>query len=331
MKEAISPEAVSDISHSRIPEGNEGNAASSLKSVAMLGLALSVGASGALVSQTEASAAVSVPTNAATTEAFSNGSRVPTHKAAVSAESDEASAQAAGYHRVASGESLWQIAQRHRVGLRELKAANALSPETSIRVGQVLRVPGNTAEIQQSPVSEVVPTSLVASAAPVESAADTAAQSEDTLSIADLSAQSEAPETLDLQPVPAASRPEAAAPTEAIQIEIAEPIEIADASALQVGASALQLEPAPAVEEVVVAPAPAVTALALPTAATSTYQVQAGDTLLTLLAFWGPCPNGEAGCTGDIVADGVVGVNDLLKMLADWGACPTSPLIPPRP
>lgn len=288
LKEAISPEAVSDISHSRIPEGNEGNAASSLKSAAMLGLALSVGASGALVSQTEASAAVSLPTNAATTEAFSSGSRVLAPQAPAlensDISSDEATAQIVSYHTVESGESLWQIAQQHRVGLRELKSANALPPETSIRVGQVLRVPGSTQE-QRSLASEVVPAQFVATAAPVISDADAASQPEDTLSSAELGAQAEEPELGLRQPI-AASRPEAAAPTRSIQIEIAEPLEIADASALQLEPATSPLEPATS-EEAVIAPAPAVTALALPAAATSTYQVQAGDTLSNIASALG--------------------------------------------
>ena len=295
MKEAISQEAVSDISHSRIPEGNEGSASGGLKSAAMLGLALSVGASGALVSQTEATAAVSVPTTPATAEAFLNGSTVPSRKAAtpenLETSASAATAQVVGYHTVASGESLWQIAQRHRVGLRELKQANALPPETSIRVGQVLRVPDAQALPQSS---EVIPARLVASAVPVTDTAGTAAQTEGTLGDTDLSAEVEAPPTealqAEIQPASVIAYPEEpTAPTETvqtetIQIEIAERIELADASALQV-------EPVTASvaisEEAAIAPAPMVTALALPAAATSSYRVQAGDTLSNIASSLG--------------------------------------------
>ena len=145
MKQAISQETVSDSSHSRIPKENESNASgSSIKSAAMLGIALSVGASGAMVPQADASAAVTTSTAATATKAFSSDSKV-----VAAAEADSASTvaessqqQIADLHTVGSGESLWQIAQQHGVGLRDLKTANALQPETSIRVGQVLKVPG---------------------------------------------------------------------------------------------------------------------------------------------------------------------------------------------
>ena len=144
MKEAISQETANDVSHSRILEGNECTSASNgLKSAAMLGLALSVGASGALVAQTEATAAVPAPTTSATTEAFSSDSQV----SATTSEASAVSQQVAAYHTVEAGESLWQIAQQHRVGLRELKGANALPPETAIRVGQVLKVPGSETHV----------------------------------------------------------------------------------------------------------------------------------------------------------------------------------------
>ncbi|MGB3292652.1 MAG: peptidoglycan DD-metalloendopeptidase family protein [Phormidesmis sp.] len=289
MKEAISQEAVSDISHSRILERNEGNATSSLKSAAMLGLALSVGASGALVSQTEASAAVSVPTNAATTEAFSSGSRVLAPQAAALDDSnisaDKATTPVVGYHTVESGQSLWQIAQQHRVGLRELKSANALPPETSIRVGQVLRVPGSTSEMQQSLVSEA-PAQLVANAAPTESVSDAAAQREGELTSTDVSTQVENSEA-DLRQELAASHLESTAPTRSIQIEIAEPLEIADASALRLELASEEVIEAPASEQAVTVPAPTVTALALPAAATSTYQVRSGDTLSNIASAVG--------------------------------------------
>ena len=140
MKEAISTETVADSSHSRIPEGNGyNNPSNNLKSAAMLGIALSVGASGALISQTEASAAVSIPTASAATKAFSSNS-----KASVTGTEATAAQQVVGYHTVKPGESLWQIAQEYHVGLRELKSTNALPQETAIRVGQILKVPGST-------------------------------------------------------------------------------------------------------------------------------------------------------------------------------------------
>ncbi len=283
MKEAISQEAVSDISHSRIPEGNEGNASSSLKSAAMLGLALSVGASGALVSQTKASAAVSVPTNSATTEAFSNGSRVSGSQASALENSDfsadEATGQLVSLHTVESGESLWQIAQQHRVGLRELKLANSLPPETSIQVGQVLRVPGMTEAVQRSLAIDADSAQLVASVAADDNVINsdvvsTATQGENSLTAAELSAQVEVSET-------ASSRQEA--PLRAGSSELTAPaasmqIEIADASLIQ-SAPALTAEP--------LETASVETARALPTAAATTYQVQAGDTISNIASALG--------------------------------------------
>lgn len=155
MKEAISTETVADASHSRIPEGNGyNNSGKSLKSATMLGIALSVGASGALISQAEALAAVSIPTNSAATKAFSSNSEasVPVTEAA-------AAHQVVGYHTVEPGESLWQIAQQYHVGLRELKSTNALPQETAIRVGQILKVPdspsGSTVEAA-TPTSQLI-------------------------------------------------------------------------------------------------------------------------------------------------------------------------------
>lgn len=283
MKEAISQEAVSDISHSRIPEGNEGNASCSLKSVAMLGLALSVGASGALVSQTKASAAVSVPTNSATTEAFSNGSRVSGSQASALESSDfsadEATDPVLSLHKVESGESLWQIAQQHRVGLRELKLANSFPPETSIRVGQVLRVPGMTEAVQRSLASDADSAQLVASVAADDNVVNnnvvsTASQGENSLTAAEPGAQVEVSETVSSrqEALLKAGSSELTAPVASMQIEIA------DASLLQ-SAPALTAEP--------LETASVETALALPTAAATTYQVQAGDTISNIASALG--------------------------------------------
>lgn len=283
MKEAISQEAVSDIGHSRIPEGNEGNASSSLKSAAMLGLALSVGASGALVSQAKASAAVSVPTNSATTEAFSSGSRVSVSQASALENSDfsadEATGQLVSLHTIQSGESLWQIAQQHGVGLRELKLANSLPPETSIRVGQVLRVPGMTETVQRSLASDADSAQLVASVAADDNVINndvvsTATQGENSLTAAELSARVEVSEM--------ASSPQAA-PLRAGSSELTAPvasmqIEIADASLIQ-SAPALTAEP--------LETASVETARALPTAAATTYQVQSGDTISNIASALG--------------------------------------------
>ncbi|MEL6353286.1 MAG: peptidoglycan DD-metalloendopeptidase family protein [Cyanobacteria bacterium J06627_28] len=176
----------------------------------MLGIALSVGASGALVSPAEASAAVSVPTTSETTKAFSSESKV---SAVQGAEVAAASPQEiVAYHTVASGESLWQIAQQHRVGLQDLKSANELPPETSIRVGQVLRVPaGNTVVALAS--TNLPAEAVVASGELVEQIETEAADSVESNSVESNS-----------QPVLVAEAPDE--PVASIEIEIADASQI---------------------------------------------------------------------------------------------------------
>ncbi|MGB3298489.1 MAG: peptidoglycan DD-metalloendopeptidase family protein [Phormidesmis sp.] len=246
MKEAISKETVSDSSHSHIPEGNgHHSSGTSLKSAAMLGLALSVGASGALVSQAEASAAVSAPTPSATTEAFSSNSEAsaPAAKAA-------ANPQVVAYHTVESGESLWQIAQQHRVGLRELKDTNALPPETSIRVGQVLKVPSST-EPANKTTSELI-AGIVAD------------------EVVDASTEKAAEPAIRLQ-----------AASEKVGSPAAISIEIADASTPAAVTTVARA--------VTTAASPATTPLATP-AAFNQYRVRSGDTLGAIASSAGTTP-----------------------------------------
>ena len=150
MKQAISQESMSDSSHSCIQRTYQNvSNGSSIKSAALLGLALSVGASGVLVAQSEAAAAVSTMEAPATANAFSSdfqGYR-PVDSALQT--------QVVAHHTVESGQSLWQIAQLHRVGLQDLKTANNLPVETSIRVGQVLKVPGAAVAVQ-SPTQAII-------------------------------------------------------------------------------------------------------------------------------------------------------------------------------
>ena len=250
MRQATSQEPVSDSGHSLILESSESNG-SSLKSAAMLGIALSVGASGALIPSPNAAAATSTPLPSATTEAFSSDTQA-------AADADAANTQQiASYHTIASGESLWQIAQQHRVGLQDLKAANALAPETSISVGQVLKVPASSAAVSASitDLSPQEPTKLASAeldnvlenvTAPAEAAESQSAVLEMTV-------------------------------TPEVTSEVASPVDIADASLASV-----QSESADAAEPVVTAYAP--------TPATSNYQVQLGDTLRSIASSMGTTP-----------------------------------------
>ncbi|MEL6880817.1 MAG: peptidoglycan DD-metalloendopeptidase family protein [Cyanobacteria bacterium J06607_10] len=163
-----------------------------------------------MVSPAEASAAVSVPTTSETTKAFSSESKV---SAVQGAEVAAASPQEiVAYHTVASGESLWQIAQQHRVGLQDLKSANELPPETSIRVGQVLRVPaGNTVVALAS--TNLPAEAVVASGELVEQIETEAADSVESNSVESNS-----------QPVLVAEAPDE--PVASIEIEIADASQI---------------------------------------------------------------------------------------------------------
>ncbi len=264
MKEAISQETVSDSSHSCIPEENGCNSPSNgLKSAAMLGFALSVGASGALVSQAEASAAVPVPTPSAASEAFSSNSKVSASSAeATAVQSQAPQSQIVAFHTVESGESLWQIAQQHRVSLRELKDANALPPETAIRVGQVLNVPSSTQET-------AVTSELIASITADETSAQASGASA-------LVQNGSAPQNLDQQS-PSQLSTDRSAGSSTIVAQVAQPassgLQIADAS-VQAAASA----------NARVGSAPVITALAAPM---REYQVRAGDTLSKIASSLG--------------------------------------------
>ncbi|MEM9087284.1 MAG: peptidoglycan DD-metalloendopeptidase family protein [Cyanobacteria bacterium P01_F01_bin.53] len=263
MKQATSQETVSDSSHSQFPKENESNASgSSIKSAAMLGIALSVGASGAMVPQADASASVTTSTAATATKAFSSDSKVAAVSEADSASgvAESSQQQIADLHTVESGESLWQIAQQHGVGLRDLKTANALPPETSIRVGQVLKVPGTMA----SNSSTSSRGAQLLAGVPAENAES----SELSIALADELLASDEPatiaQTLDVENLQASSLE--VVPEPAVSIEI----EIENASQDEVSE-------------------PVVTALATP-AAFSDYQVQLGDTLGSIASSLGTTP-----------------------------------------
>lgn len=299
MKQAMSQETVNDSSHSCIPKENESNTqGSTLKSAAMLGIALSVGASGALVSQAEASATVAAPNTSAATKAFSSDSK--TSAANVAEESQISQQQIVDYHTVESGESLWQIAQQHGIGLRDLKSANALPPETSIRVGQVLRVPGNDGA--DLAVADSDAAQVIARLAVEES--ESSPLPTDALSTADVELNQQSTD----EPVVLAQTVETdsfeATPVESIAAPVASiEIEIADASQD---------------EEV---SAPVVTALASPTSF-SNYQVQAGDTLGSIASSLGITPEAlirsNALTNPDVILEGAT-----LRVPADLSASPS--------
>ena len=273
MKEAISQETANDVSHSRIPEGNGCTSASnSLKSAAMLGLALSVGASGALVTQGEATAAVPAPTTSATTEAFSSDSQV----SAATTEASAASQQIVAYHTVEAGESLWQIAQQHRVGLRELKGANALPPETGIRIGQVLKVPGSETQVADASSELVARITADDSTAPQV----TSQRSADKLSRLRNTVTSTAKDSVLI----AQAREVESTQPESLAANFEDTVS-SEASSAEASSAEPNIEIANAPSQAPVSPS-VVTALAAPALSTH-YQVQAGDTLNTIASSLG--------------------------------------------
>ena len=280
MKKAISQEPMSDSSHSCIPAVGEGNLSSSnrVKSAAMLGIALSVGASGAFVSQADAAAAVSAPVSpSAPTEAFSSDSKVSATTAAETAAATATPLPIAGYHTVASGESLWQIAQQYHVGLRDLKTANALAPETSIRVGQVLRVPDSEVASRQTVApAQTQSAQLIAGI----TADEQPLQVSDQRSPAQLSSESVAPVA---DSAAASSQASAKATSDAAMPGAVTPSVTTEVTASAAGVPTIEMANASSQDVAATSVPPIVTArLASPTF--SQYQVQPGDTLGSIAA-----------------------------------------------
>lgn len=162
MKRANSQEPKSEISHSCFPDmiavseqASSGNAGRS-KSAAMLGLALSFGASGVLFADSEATAAVGsfVPTQSA---ASSESPQLPS---VLNSQLVQPSVNGQGltvYHTVEQGDSLWQIAKKHQVEVQDIKVANRISPDAPLQVGQVIKVPGEELTTNQPTLVSLLP------------------------------------------------------------------------------------------------------------------------------------------------------------------------------
>ncbi|MGD1856674.1 MAG: peptidoglycan DD-metalloendopeptidase family protein [Leptolyngbyaceae cyanobacterium] len=158
MKRANSQEPKSETSHScfadvdvvaeQAPSGNAGRS----KSAAVLGLALSFGASGVLFADSEATAAVGsfVVTNPS---ASSESPQLPSVLNSQLAQPSTVSQGLTVYHTVEQGDSLWQIAKEHRVEIQDIKVANRISPDEPLQVGQVIKVPNEEPSGQPTLVS----------------------------------------------------------------------------------------------------------------------------------------------------------------------------------
>ncbi|MFE4107839.1 peptidoglycan DD-metalloendopeptidase family protein [Almyronema epifaneia] len=106
----------------------------------MIGLALSMGASGALLPRQDQAAAAEVPAARFSLPTVPLALRIASMPG-LGTTVAMATPQAAAYHTVAAGQTLWQIAQIHGVDVGEIEAANGVTQDTVLQVGQVLRVP----------------------------------------------------------------------------------------------------------------------------------------------------------------------------------------------
>ena len=279
-----------DSGHSLILESSESNG-SSLKSAAMLGIALSVGASGALIPSPDAAVAANAPVPSTTTEAFSSDTATQTATAPVEASTQ----QIVGYHTIASGESLWQIAQQHGVGLQDLKAANALAPETSISVGQVLKVPASTLH----------PARTLARTEPVKVASAVTNTLSDSVSDTTVRPLN----VTEVNRRVSSATPERAESASALsEMPVRPAVEIAEAPTEPVQPTAAE-----SAQPVITAYAPA----------PSSYRVQSGDTLRSIASSLGTTPEALVRANSLIDPD-VIFVGSTLVVPAD--AAPTQPL-----
>lgn len=80
---------------------------------------------------------------ARTLAANGTGRATPPSNTAVAARGGRSNDTTGRVHRVRHGESLWLIAARHDVTVRDLAAANGLPLRATLKVGQSLRVPGH--------------------------------------------------------------------------------------------------------------------------------------------------------------------------------------------
>jgi murein DD-endopeptidase MepM/ murein hydrolase activator NlpD len=243
-----------------------------MTSAAMLGLALSMGASGVLLADGEASAAIdlqsaSMPSNSPSDvqPAAPSEAQAP---AVVLNNSQASTKSASRYHTVEEGDSLWHIASSHQVSVQDIKVANGITPETPLQVGQVIKVPS-----QANPLAEVrtAPTTLVAvtpedasTASALESTSPSTFEVNPTIVSVVEPSQSDALRSAGLT-----------SNSDGFRQDL-ERMQAAELEAQTLSASAPQVQ---------TAPIPVVSTLA-PTL-NNNYRVQAGDTLATIAASFG--------------------------------------------
>lgn len=114
-------------------------------SAAMLGLALSMGASSILLPRHGDEAAAAEPKPAESTAAAASPSSQDMKSNAGADEANRSVFRADeifAEHVVREGQTLWQISSLYQVDLSLITAANGLTPNATLYVGQIVRVPG---------------------------------------------------------------------------------------------------------------------------------------------------------------------------------------------
>ncbi|MCX6356820.1 MAG: LysM peptidoglycan-binding domain-containing protein [Candidatus Aureabacteria bacterium] len=84
------------------------------------------------------------------TKGAARGPIVPEIRRAAAPAAAAGGATVPGTHRVAAGESLWKLSQKYGVPVAELAKANNLKPNASLRVGQILTIPGGAIRAAES-------------------------------------------------------------------------------------------------------------------------------------------------------------------------------------
>ncbi len=103
-------------------------------SAAMLGLALSFGASAPFLTEPE----LALAADGSALTVLPAASREGSQSLKFSSTKPQG---ASAYHTVEAGESLWQIAAQHEADVQIIKDANGIAVDEVLRVGQVIRVP----------------------------------------------------------------------------------------------------------------------------------------------------------------------------------------------
>ncbi|MGF1461544.1 MAG: peptidoglycan DD-metalloendopeptidase family protein [Leptolyngbyaceae cyanobacterium] len=102
-------------------------------SFTVLGLALSLGAAGPLVSGAEAADSTQLAALPSVTGGV--GTTLPSFG------SSRPAGAAASYHTVSEGETIWDIATLHGLTVEDIRSANGIADDQLIQAGQVLKVP----------------------------------------------------------------------------------------------------------------------------------------------------------------------------------------------